>query len=313
MNPTKLALALALTLAACDHEPRSTGDAARDRWSQVQPQARARVAELRSKQTVVAGRVGALALPPGVTAPEIAAVFADLQARVAQLEAPLAALETDTAAIAADVEAAFGVNDRPRARRTVEAAEARLAAAAARAEAAFADLDARVPAAESALQQIQTRLNTEQARFANLAATGGTLELTTVAFRDFAGSELALENVESKAALDRLVQMTGACPQLRVTLSVHLARPDPLQARALGLARAEAVRAYLAGAGVRSEILSLAPAPTPTQAMPDALLVTVTTPCASPAAAPPGPLPVVQPPRPTAERPAAPGHEGHGH
>lgn len=303
-----------IAIAACDHEPRKSGDEARERWSELQPTVRARIAELRSEQTVLAGRIGALTLPPGVDDRQLASLFATLQARVATLEGPIAALESEATTATAEVEAAFAVRDRVRARRAVEAAEGKLATAAARATTTIEELAARVPEAESALQAVLQAQGAEQSRFTRAAAAGGVLALPAVQFRGDT-AELALDNVAGKAALDRLAQMSGSCPELRMTLAAHVSRPDAAAARALALARAEAVRAYLLAAGVRAETLTMSPAEPPAQPQPEQVIVTVTTPCAAPVAQPvPPTAPQVPPPAPpTAERAPAPGHEGHGH
>ncbi len=312
MSPIRVLFAVAvITIAACDHEPRKSGDEARERWSDVQPTVRARIAELRSEQTVLAGRIGALTLPPGVDDRQLASLFATLQARVATLEGPIAALENDATTAIAEVEAAFAARDRVRARRAVEAAEGKLAAATARATAAVEELAAMVPEAERALQTVLAAQSAEQSRFTRAAAAGGALALPAVQFRGDTG-ELALDHVATKAALDRLAQMTGTCPELRMTITAYVTRPDAAAARALGLARAEAVRAYLLTAGVRPETLAMSPAEPAAQPQPDQVIVTVTTPCTAPVAQPVAPT-APQVPPPTAERAAAPGHEGHGH
>jgi outer membrane protein OmpA-like peptidoglycan-associated protein len=302
----KLLLAVALTVAAaCDHQPRRSGDEARERWNQLQPEARAQVAELRSRQTVIGGRIGALALPPGTWDHPLTQQFTALQAGVGSLEAPIAAFEADASAAAAEIDAAFAGRDRVRARRAVERATAELAASYAAAKGALDAIEAQLDGPERALQRHLEAHRFERERYAGAADRGGTL-VVAVQFRG-GGPELVVEDTVTRASLERLVQMTRACPQLRVTLAAHVAEPETTAARALGLARAASVRAYLVAAGVAPEVLSMTPAPSPPAQAGEHVLVTVTTPCAAPSAIEPVPPPAAAVP------PSAPGHEGHGH
>lgn len=301
-----LVLAVA-TLAACDHKPRSSSDPGRDRWAELSPDARTRLSELRNRQTVIGGRVGALSLPPGVEDAGLAAQFAELQAAVAALEPAVADYEREIATISGEVEAALAARDKIRVKNAVDNAGPRLDGAYARARTAFDQLEPRLPAAEDALQRQLGAVQAEQQRYSQLGTTGGELELPSIMFVGDT-AQLDPSSVGGKASLDRLVQLGSMCPEVRLAIAARATRPDVAAGATLARARAEAVRNQLIAAGLPAERVALAAAaPNPAPGK-DRITVAVTTPC--PTARPTAPPPAQQPPTPpTAERvPTAPAH-----
>lgn len=306
-----LTVLLAAAVTGCDHEPRSTSDPARDRWAEVGPSLRSRIAELRSRQTVIGGRIGALTLPPGAEDPALAGVITELQQRLAALEPVIADVERQTGEAELEVDAALAARDKVRARKTVEDVGARLDAAYRRALDMISEIEPRLGPAEEALQRRVAGVQQEQARFDRAATAGGEVDVSAISFAADT-AQLDVAAAPSKSALDRLVRLAGTCPEIRLAVRADVVHPDAAVAVTNARARAEAVRTYLVNAAVPAErvtVVNAAPGGAPPSQ--DRITVAVATPCPAVEPAPPAPAAAANPAAapPTAERmprPAAP-------
>lgn len=289
------AVLLAAALTGCDHEPRSTADPARDRWAEVGPSLRSRVAELRSRQTVIGGRIGALTLPPGAEDPALAGVISELQQRLAALEPAIADVERQTSEAEIEVDAALAARDKVRARKTVEDVSTRLDGGYRRALDMIAEIEPRLGPAEEALQRRIAGVQQEQQRFDRAATAGGAVDVSAISFAADT-AQLDVAAAPSKAALDRLVRLAGSCPEIRLAVRADVVHPDAAVAATMARARAEAVRAYLVGAAVPAERVTVVNAP-PGGAPPsqERITVTVTAPCVPAQPAAPAPAAAANP------------------
>ncbi len=313
--------AVALLASACDLAPRVSSDTARDQWATIGPPAKAKIAELRNRQTVVGGRAAALRVPAGVTDPPLTALVAELQQKAGELEAAISGYEQVTSQVGGEIEAALARKDKIAARRAVDSAGPRIDQAYAAASAPFSALEQRLPDAEAAASKYLAIAAAEEQRLVRAASEGGAIDLPAVRF---AGSALLLEDAAGKAALDRVVLLGNACEQLRMTVSAHVADYTSAAGKTLAAARAGAVKAYLVAAGVPDARITVGADPGKAQGA-EHVQVLVTTGCMPPPAAdphaghghgappvpqgamPPPPIPVVERmPQPAAPRPAPP-------
>lgn len=279
MRPARLVLALALAssilVCGCDHAPRDTRDPALDAWSATAPAARARVAELRQRHATLAGRIGALRLPPDIDDPSLASELVDLGRQLAQLDGAVAALDQRTTDVLAQVDAALGQRDRRAGRDAVAAGTASLDAALATARSPLAALEARVPAAEAALARHTTTIAAVEQRLRRIAADGGHLDLTAVRFE---GARLDTGHVGTTASMDRLLRLGQTCPEIRLRLSAHVPGFAEATGKVLATSRATAVRDHLLAAGVPAERVAVGADPSQAQG-PEVVRVVVETPC----------------------------------
>ncbi|MBX7115742.1 MAG: OmpA family protein [Myxococcaceae bacterium] len=91
--------------------------------------------------------------------------------------------------------------------------------------------------------------------FQRVARDGGTVMVQGLAFMK-GKPELDLKSVENRKALDALTAVFTACPALKVKLTGHSAvENDAKTTEKLSLGRADAVKKYLTGHGVKKEAL----------------------------------------------------------
>jgi hypothetical protein len=203
--------------AACDLAPRVTSDPAREQWDAIAPQSRQRVSALRSRLTVVGGRVAALTVPPGVQDPALALQISDLQGQVSQLEPVIAGFEQAVTTIGGEIEAALARRDKVNARRLVDLAGPRLDEAFSAAGHPFDAIEHRLPAAEAATSRHLAAVAAEEQRLVRIASEGGAIDL----MMRWNGNVVDLADPATKAAFDRAVKLGTACDALRLTVTTR--------------------------------------------------------------------------------------------
>lgn len=326
-------LALA-TLAAgaapgCDLKERTNVDPARELWSTAGTTIRGRATELRSRQQTLATRIAALQVPDGTEDATLAGAITELQTAVGPLDQACAIAERALAQATAESEVALAKPNKIAAEKIVENGLAGFESAATAAKAALDTVTPKVDAAEAMVKRLLDGVAAEVKRLDNLAAVGGAADFSDIDFA--AGSaDFDFTHPASKATLERLVKFARSCDQLRFDITGHTSREgQPAANKALSLARAEAVKRYLVGAGIeaakiaRTDGLGAAqtmvdePEPgSPAEAAMDPadldgrrrknrrITVQVTAPCTTPTAVPPVALP--PPPAADAIPPGAP-------
>lgn len=336
-----LALVLALGgLAACDHKERSNANPAQVSAEAADRTMARRVSELRSRQTQLAGRIGALAVPDGTEDATLAATIAEVQGQVGTIDAACNAVDAAAEQARASARVALAAPDRIAAQRQIDAGNAAFEQAAMAADAALNQVEPKIIAGEQIMKRLLAQVASEVARLQRLATDGGNADFSDINFN--AGTaEFDFTRPPSKASLERLVRFGGACPELRIAITGHTSKEgNAAQNRTLSLSRADAVKGYLVAQGVKAEVVARTaglgstqtavdePDPgTPAEAaMPPAQLemirsrnrrvnVEVITPCGK--AATGGPSDAAAPAVrvvPNAEQPAAADpHAGHGH
>ncbi len=246
-------LALALLTAACDLEPRVTTDAARTTWAASQPRAKDRIAALRDRHRVLAGRIGELRVTEGTEDAPLTRSIAALQGQVSTIEAQLGTAEAAFAQVSAEVESALGKQNKVEARRVVELSLASIEPSIAAADDALDALEPQVAGTESAMQRGAAAIEAEKQRLRRIAYEGGRVDLTDLEFKAD-GSELMATGPAGSAARDRLVAFATACEGLRFTIAGHSSRAgEPARQQARSLARAEAVKRFLVATGVAAD------------------------------------------------------------
>lgn len=341
-SPTRLvslALVLALGgLTACDHKERSNANPAQESAAVADRTMARRVSELRSRQTQLSGRIGALAVPDGTEDATLTATIAEVQGQVGAIDAACSAVDAAAAQARAGATAALAAPDRIAAQRQVEAGVVAFEQAAMAADAAMNQVEPKVITGEQIMKRLLAQVTSEVARLQRLAIEGGNADFSDINFA--AGTaDFDFARPPSKASLERLVRFGGSCPELRVGITGHTSKEgDAAQNRTLSLARADAVKGYLVAQGVKPEVIARTaglgstqtavdePDPgTPAEAaMAPAQLemirsrnrrvnVDVITPCGKAATGGPGDGPALRA-QPPAEQPAAADpHAGHNH
>lgn len=283
----------------CDLAPRATTDPSREQWEALAPTLKERLSNLRGRQTVVGGRVAALAVPPGVEDPALAQQISELQGMLSELDRAIAGFEQAVTQVSGEIETAFGRRDKIAARRLVDQAPQRVDQALAKASAPFDAIEQRLPAAEGATSRHLATAAAEEQRLVRIASEGGDYG----AHVKWQGKVIDLADGATKTAFDRFVRLGSACDQIRLRV---VANED---------AHADDIARKMVLAGVPAERVSADEDKT----LPaDLVKLTVVAPC----------LPIVpapvnanaaragMPPPPVAERVPArplPGHEGHNH
>jgi len=243
--------AVVLLASACDLAPRVTSNAASDAWTQTQPRLRERLATLRQRHNVLAGRIGALRVPDGIQDPALQATIADLQGAIADAEPALAGAEANLAQASVDIERALTNPNKVEARRVVDISLARLEPAITGAASALDGIEPRVAQAEAMMQRGLAAVEAEQQRLRRIAFDGGRADLTDIAFAP--DDSLDVTTPASNAALVRLRTFASTCDGLRFTINGHTARGDAAAQQARSQARADAVKAYLVGQGIAAD------------------------------------------------------------
>lgn len=126
--------------------------------------------------------------------------------------------------------------------------------------------------AEGKVTDEKTKAEMEQ-MMALLKKKGSTIDLKGIAFKANA-AELDAEKAESKAELQKMVAMFKSCSELKANLALTTVG----EAKELGEKRAEALKAYLTGAGVAGTALGAATSKTQKKGE-EKLTFTVETPC----------------------------------
>jgi hypothetical protein len=224
---------------------------------------------------VLAGRVAALRVPPGIDDPPLAAIIAELQAKLGELDQAVAALEAATAQQSSNVAAAFDRKDKVGARRTVDLAGPILDEAYARATAAFDALERRLPDAESGTSRHLATLAAVEQRLLRIAAEGGDIDLIGIRFE---GAKLDAEETGTRASLQRLVQLGTSCDRIRLSISAHVRDFRDATGKVTAVARAQAVRDYMIAAGVPAQYVTTG-ADTSTAVGTEHVTATVVVPC----------------------------------
>ncbi|HVV87042.1 MAG TPA: OmpA family protein, partial [Kofleriaceae bacterium] len=240
----------ALAVPACDHVERSNSDPARERWSKEGDDIRVRATDLRTREQALAGRINALAVPAGTEDAGLADTIAQLKTRLDPMDQACLAVEQALTRVTGEVELALSKPDKLAAKRTVDTGLATFDAAADTAKSVLDDVTPQVATAEALMQRLADGAKAEQKRFDTLATSGGSLELSEIDFKP-GTADLDLSHADGKATLDHLVAFAGACDGLRFSITGHTSREGkPAANKALSLARADAVKAYLTTAGV---------------------------------------------------------------
>ena len=243
-------LVVGLLIAGCDHKERRDDNPAQDAWAELSGQMARRLSELRDRQKVLGGRIGALAVPAGTEDVTLAATITELQAALAPADAAIANVEAVMTQVTADVTAQLAERNKLAAERAVSAAATTFDAAVTAAGPALALLEPKVDAAEQIMRRLIDGIEAELGQLRRLATTGGTLDFSAIDFR-VGSADLDFTRPPSKATLDRLVQFAAACPQLRFGVTGHTSKEGIAAANQdLSLRRADAVRTYLVAQGV---------------------------------------------------------------
>lgn len=328
MRIFRLIILAGCLLAACDLKEKRDDNPAVLAWEELSTSMPARVSSLRQRQVIVGQRIGALGVPPGTEDAGLLATIEELKGAQGTVDDAVARAEAAASQAAADAQAALGGKDKIAATRAVAAGRATFETAAAAADAALADVEPKLNVAEQIVKRLLAQIQAEVDRLRRIAEAGGTAEFSAIEFQA-GGAQLDFTRPASKATLDRLVAFAGTCETLTFALTGHTsAEGEAARNKALSLARADAVKAYLVAAGVPAAkvvrttgVGSTAPiAPEPAPGSPEEaasdptaletlrrrnrrVQVEVVTPCAAPtAAAPPGPPPAEVDP-----------HAGHNH
>jgi outer membrane protein OmpA-like peptidoglycan-associated protein len=248
-----LALVAALAAGACDHVERDTSNPAQATWTGVADQMTKRLSTLRSRQTIVSQRASALSVPEGTEDANLTSLIADVNGRLGLIGTACDEAEAALAQARTEAEAALAQARRADAERAIRAGADRFAAAASKADAALAEVEPRLTQGEALMQRLLDGIRAEVARLTQLAKQGGNLDFSDIDFR-VGSSEFDFTRPISRATLNRLVGFGQSCPELRFAITGHTSKEGTVAGnRALSLARAEAVKTYLVGAGVGAE------------------------------------------------------------
>lgn len=260
-SPTRrfawLALVLALGgLAACDHKERRNDNPAQESAAVADRTMARRVSELRSRQTQLSGRIGALAVPDGTEDATLTATLGEVQNQIGLVNAACTAADAAAEQARANATAALASPDRISAQRQVEAGVVAFEQAAMAADAAMNQLEPKVIAGEQIMKRLLAQVASEVARLQRLAIEGGNADFSDINFS--AGTaDFDFARPPSKASLERLSRFAASCPELRVGITGHTSKEgDAAQNRALSLARADAVKGYLVAQGVKPEVIA---------------------------------------------------------
>lgn len=254
-SPTTLALALAAALVAgaCDHVERDTSNPAQAAWMRADDAMAKRLVDLRQRQAMVGSRARAIAVPEGTEDATLSDTLSDIAGRLAVIDAQCDAAENARVQARAEVEALLTQPDRRAIETAIAAGESNFATAVANADSALSELEPRVATGEAIMKRLLEGIRVEVERLTKIARQGGSLDFSDIDFQ-VGSAQFDFTRPVSKATLGRLVQFGQSCPELRFAISGHTSKEGTVAGnRALSLARAEAVKTYLTGAGVAPE------------------------------------------------------------